>query len=337
MTVNAIPIHAYAAHAPKESLVNFDYAPAELGPHDVEIQISHCGICHSDIHIIDGDWGGSFPVVAGHEIVGTVTGRGALVTHIAIGQRVGVGWQSGSCMTCEWCVRGETNLCPNSVATCRGRYGGFADRIQTDSRFAFPIPEDMDSENAAPLLCAGITVYNPLRHFGVLSSSRVGVIGIGGLGHLGVQFANKFGCEVTAFSTSPDKEGEARGFGAHHFINSRDESALKQQRNSLDFILCTVNVNLDWNAYMRMLRPNGMLCFVGAMPGNFEVPHSAFSRQRSVRSGNIGDRDTMREMLEFAARHHVQAMTEAIPMPEVNAALDKVRQNQARYRMVLTN
>lgn len=329
-------IHAYAAQAPGAALEPFTYEPDKLNPHDVEIRITHCGICHSDIHILDGEWGGDFPVVAGHEIIGTVTATGDLVNHLQVGQRVGVGWQSGSCMSCEWCVRGDTNLCPRSVATCRGRYGGFADTIRTDSRFTFPIPAALDSENAAPLLCGGITVYSPLRHYGVAPSSRVGVIGIGGLGHLGLQFASAFGCEVTAFSTSPDKEAEARRFGAHHFTNSKDADALKRGRNSLDFILCTVNVNLDWDAYLRMLRPNGMLCFVGVIPGNFEVSFRSLSRQRSVRNSIIGNQDTMREMLDFAALHGIRAKTEVVPITEINTALDKVRNNQARYRMVLT-
>lgn len=330
--------HAYAGRTPKHPVEAFEYDAPELGEHDVEIKISHCGICHSDIHILDGDWGDNFPYVAGHEIIGTITQKGHLVTHLEIGQRVGVGWQSGSCMNCEWCVRGETNVCPHSVATCQDRYGGFADYIRTDSRFAFPIPDALSSENAAPLLCAGITVYSPLATFGVRSSDRVGVIGIGGLGHLGLQFASKMGCEVTAFSTSPDKEEEAKSFGASRFINSKDKDQLRAGRNSLDFLLCTVNVNLDWRAYLRLLRPNGQLCLVGAIAEDMMIPAGALiGGQKSIRGGAIGSRATMQEMLDFSARHQIMAQTEVMSMRQINEALQKVRSNSARYRMVLVN
>lgn len=328
-------INAYVAHKPNQPLEPFTYEPEELAPHDVEIAITHCGICHSDVHILDGDWGDNYPAVAGHEIIGHVTALGSQVTSLKVGDRVGVGWQSGSCMDCEWCVQGDVNLCAKMVATCKGRFGGFADKIRTDSRFAFPIPDGLSSENAAPLLCGGITVYSPLRHFGITPASKVGVIGIGGLGHLALQFANAFGCEVTAFSTSPDKEAEAKSFGAHHFINTREEGVFKPLKRRYDVILSTVNVNLDWYSYLRALRPNGLLCFVGVTGGKLEIPHHALGGQKSIRTGAIGGRTTIREMLEFAERHNIVAQTEVMPVSEVNTALDKVRNNQARYRMVL--
>jgi uncharacterized zinc-type alcohol dehydrogenase-like protein len=263
---------------------------------------------------------------------------GSLVTNVKVGQRVGVGWQAGSCLECEWCMTGNENIFRSSIGTCKGRYGGFADKLRVDGRFAHVIPDKLSSENAAPLLCAGITVYSPLRHFGVTSASRVGVIGIGGLGHLGIQYANAFGCEVTAFSTSADKEAEAREFGASRFINSDDPDQLKAARNSLDFILCTVNVNLNFRQYLQILRPNGMLCLVGAIPDDIQIPVGVLiSGQKSVRGGSIGGRATMREMLEFSARHHIVAKTECVPMSDINAALDRVRQNKARYRIVLVN
>ncbi len=327
--------HAYAAQQPKSVLQPLDYDPPPLGALDVEIAITHCGVCHSDVHIIDGDWGGDFPAVAGHEIIGTVQAKGALVTTLAIGQRVGVGWQCGACLNCDYCLHGEDNLCASSLATCRGRYGGFADAIRVDSRFAHPIPDGLASENAAPLLCGGITVYAPMRQWEVNHMTRVGVVGIGGLGHLALQFARGLGCDVAAFSSTPAKAAEARGFGATRFINSGDSDALKAARNSLDFILVTANVQLDWNAYLRLLRPNGVLCFVGAIPGDFSVPFGALSRQRSVTNGVIGSRGAMRDMLDFSARHSIVAQTEALPFSEINAALERVRTNQARYRVVL--
>ena len=189
---------AYAAHEQKGPLAPFVYEPGELGPNDVEIRVSHCGICHSDVHLVDGDWGASsYPMVPGHEIVGTVAAAGPAVRQLAVGQRVGVGWQCGACLECEWCVSGQENLCAQEEATCVERPGGFAERIRVDGRFAFPIPDALRSEHAAPLLCGGVTVYAPLARF-ARPSLRVGVIGIGGLGHLALQFARAMGCEVTA-------------------------------------------------------------------------------------------------------------------------------------------
>lgn len=332
-------IHALAAYQPKEALRPFEYEPTSLGLHDIEIKITHCGICHSDIHLIDNDWNISkYPLVPGHEIAGEIIAVGSEVKHIKIGQRVGVGWQSGSCHTCEWCRTGFENLCGSQQATCVGKYGGFAERIITDSRFAFPLPDNLESENAAPLMCGGITVYSPLRHYGVRHFHKVGVMGIGGLGHLAIQFARAMGCEVTAFSTTPGKEAEARAFGASRFILSGDKAMMKKAAGSLDFILSTVAVPMPWASFVNLLRPNGRLCFVGATPSSLDVPvNMLMMGQKSVSGSVIGGRGMIAEMLEFAARHSIQAMTEALPMSEVNRALDKVRQNQARYRMVLVN
>ncbi len=204
-------INGYAAHAAGAELLPYKYAPGTLKPTDVEIQISHCGICHSDIHLINNDWGISeFPFIPGHEIVGKISAVGSEVTTLSMGQRVGLGWQSNSCGVCEWCLQGKENLCAQSQGTAVHRNGGYADAVRANARFVIPIPEKLESENAAPLLCGGITVYNPIRTHGVNPSSRVGVVGIGGLGHLAVQFARAFGAEVTAFSTSASKEAEAR-------------------------------------------------------------------------------------------------------------------------------
>src|SRR5512139_2220194 len=255
--------HAYAAHAKKGALVPFVYEPSPLGPHDVEIGISHCGICHSDVHLVDGDWGmGTYPMVPGHEIVGTVAALGPEVRHLEAGQRVGVGWQRGACLSCESCAAGEENLCLRNEATCVDHHGGFADRIRLDGRFAFPMPEGLESESAAPLLCGGVTVYSPLRRW-VRPSMRVGVVGIGGLGHLALQFARAMGCEVAAISTSPDKEEEARSFGAHRFLATREPKALRSAAGTLDFILSTVFASPDWKGLLGALRPNGVLCLDG--------------------------------------------------------------------------
>ncbi|MBN1213555.1 MAG: NAD(P)-dependent alcohol dehydrogenase [candidate division Zixibacteria bacterium] len=332
-------IKGYAAKGVGQKLENFEYKPEELGLNDIEVAITHCGICHSDLHLIDNDWQLSqYPLLPGHEIIGTVTAAGAGVGHLQIGQRVGIGWQRSACLKCEQCLEGDDNLCPESQATCVGHYGGFAQSIRTDSRFAFAIPDGLSSENAAPLLCAGITVYSPLKQFGVKPSMKVGVIGIGGLGHLALQFARAFGCEVTAFSTSPEKEAEAKSLGAHYFINSKDPSQMEQFAGKFNFILSTVFADLDWTLYMNLLKPKGNLCFVGAAPKPISIPvFSLIMGQRSVSGSPIGSRSVMNEMLQFAARHKIMAKTEVLPMAEVNTAIQKVRDNKARYRMVLVN
>jgi len=329
--------NAYAAQEAGAPLAPFDYQPDVLGPHDVEIEITHCGICHSDLHLIDNDWMTSqYPLIPGHEIVGRVAQKGELVDHLDLGVRVGVGWQCGSCLRCEWCERGDENLCASSLETCVGRPGGFADRIRLDGRFAFAIPDALSSESAAPLFCAGITVYSPLRQH-ARPQSRVGVIGIGGLGHLAIRFARDFGCEVTAFSSTPAKESEARAHGAHHFVSSVDERALKAQRESLDLIVSTVNSPLDWKRYVNALRPDGVLSFVGALAEPLTIPTGILlAQRRSVSGSPIGGRVAMREMLDFAARHGIAAQVEVLPMSKVNTALDRLRRNDVRYRFVLS-
>ena len=331
-----MPIHAWAAREKKGALEPFEYEPAPLGPHDVEIAISHCGICHSDVHLVDGDWGvGAYPMVPGHEIVGSVAVVGEAVRHLKVGERVGVGWQRSSCLACEACVGGEENLCVSDEATCVDHHGGFADRIRVDGRFAFPIPDDLPSESAAPLLCGGVTVYAPLSRL-ARPSMRVGVVGIGGLGHLALQFARAMGCEVTALSSSPDKEEDARRFGAHHFASTANKKALASLARTLDVVLDTAFVEQDWPRLLSALRPNGTLCVVGVPEEPLRIPASSLiGGQRSVTGSAIGGRPAIREMLHFAARNGVAARAQSRPMAEADAGLDDVRQGRARYRVVL--
>jgi uncharacterized zinc-type alcohol dehydrogenase-like protein len=309
-----------------------------LGPFDVEIAITHCGLCHSDIHLIDNDWGIShYPLVPGHEIVGTVRDHGSEVRHLATGQRVGVGWQAGSCLQCEWCLQGDEHCCPQQQATCVARPGGFAEAIRVDGRFAHPLPNELTSERAAPLLCAGITVYTPLK-LAVRPTSRVGVIGVGGLGHLAIQFAAAWGCDVTAFSTTPEKEDEARRLGARHFVVTGNAKQMEQATSSIDFLMSAVTAPLDWNAWLAVLRPQGTLCLVGASPGALDVaPMALITGKKTIRGSAIGNRATMQEMLGFATHHCIAAQVEVMPLAEVNAAIHRVRENRVRYRVVLTN
>ena len=337
--MSAVEIHGLAVHAAGAQLVAYKYDPGELKANEVEVRISHCGVCHSDIHLIDNDWGFSkYPFIPGHEIVGTVSAVGSDVKDRKIGERVGIGWQADSCGICEWCRQGEEQLCAQAQPTCVGRNGGYADAVRVNSKFAIPVPEGLESENVAPLLCAGITVYSPLRNHGVRPSSRVGVVGIGGLGHLGLQFAKAFGAEVTALSTSKDKEEEALKMGADHFVNTRDMEALKKIAGSFDFLLSTVSADQDWQAFVNTLRPKGVMCVVGVPPSPISI--SAFpllSGQRAVSGSNTGSPRDLHEMLDVAARHGVKAITERFPMAKANEAIAKVKKSKVRYRAVLAN
>ncbi|MGA9068826.1 MAG: NAD(P)-dependent alcohol dehydrogenase [Terracidiphilus sp.] len=332
-------IQGLAVHAAGAELLPFKYDPGKLGAQEVEIAISHCGVCHSDLHLISNDWGISqYPFIPGHEVIGKVTAIGAEVKLLAVGQRVGLGWQSNSCGVCEWCTRGMENLCPAAEGTCVHRHGGYADRVRANSRFVIPIPDALESESAAPLLCGGITVYNPLRTHGINPSSRVGIVGIGGLGHLAIQFARVFGAEVTAFSTSAAKEEEAHALGAHHFVNSRESKALREVAGTFDFILSTINADQDWGVYVAALRPTGTLCFVGVPPSPVTVhAFPLISGLRSISGNPTGSPYRIKEMLDVAARHGVKATIESFPMAQANAAIEKVKKNKVRYRAVLAN
>jgi uncharacterized zinc-type alcohol dehydrogenase-like protein len=332
-------IEGYAVHAAGAELHTYKYDPGPLQPNDVEILISHCGVCHSDVSLIDHEWGISqFPFIPGHEVVGTVAEVGSGVQSLKPGQRVGVGWQCDSCGHCEWCLRGVQEQCAKAALTCVGRNGGFADRIRVNARFAIPMPEALDSETAAPLLCAGNTVYSPLRLHGVNPSSRVGILGIGGLGHLAIQFARAFGAEVTAFSSSAEKQEEALGLGAHHFVNTRESKALKSLAGSFDLILSTISGDGDWKAYVQALRPKGSLVFTGIpkKPASFAVMPMILQEQ-SVAGARATGPARIAEMLDVAARHNIRATIERFDMRDANLAVEKARKGAVRYRAVLAN
>jgi alcohol/geraniol dehydrogenase (NADP+) len=329
---------AFAALGAKKDLVPFSYDPAPLGPRDVEVEITHCGICLSDIHLIDNDWSTSaYPLVPGHEIVGRVaaTGEGCA---LAAGQRVGIGWQRSACFECEQCLGGHENLCAGQQATCVGHRGGFATHIRTDSRFVFPLPEALDSATTAPLLCGGVTVFAPLRRWGVGPRSHVGIIGLGGLGHLALRFLRAMGSRVTVFTSSPAKRDDALQLGADSVASSVSPREIRAFNSSLDFILCTAPVRVDWVGFLQTLKPNGVFCLVGAPPGLLQFPASQLlTSQRVVCGSDIGSPAAIREMLTFATEHRIGAQVETNSMTEVNEAIQRVRQNLVRYRMVLTN
>jgi uncharacterized zinc-type alcohol dehydrogenase-like protein len=332
-------VRAFAAHEPKGELKAFEYDPGPLGEDQVEIAVSHCGICHSDLSMLDNDWGlTKYPIVPGHEAVGTVKAVGSRVSNVKVGDRVGLGWYSKSCMGCRQCLKGDHNLCPTAEATIVGRHGAFATSVRGHWAWATPLPAGLDPAKAGPLFCGGITVFNPFVQFDVRPTQKVGIVGIGGLGHMAVQFASKWGCEVFAFSSSAGKEAEVKKLGAHHVVNSKDDAAMAKLAGVLDLILVTVNVPLNWDAYLGALAPRGKLHFVGAVLAPIAIPAMALIMpQKSVSGSPLGSPATTAEMLEFAARHGIAPVTETFPLSKVNDAIEHVRAGKARYRAVLEN
>ncbi|WP_298219720.1 NAD(P)-dependent alcohol dehydrogenase [Halothiobacillus sp.] len=330
-------IKAYAAFEPGGELKPFDYDPGPLGDQQVEINVEHCGICHSDLSMIDNEWGlSSYPLVPGHEVVGTIGAIGAGVTQLHVGQRVGLGWHSGYCMTCATCMDGDHNLCAQAESTIIGRHGGFADKVRAQAASVIPLPEGLDPVTAGPLFCGGITVFNPMIQSQLSPTARVGVIGIGGLGHLAVQFLNAWGCEVTAFTSSETKRIEALELGAHHTLDSRDIAALVAAAGRFDFLLSTVNVTLNWDAYLGTLKSRGRLHVVGAALEPLRVPaFSLIMAQRSVSGSPVGSPATLAKMLDFAARHGIEPITEDFDFSDINEAIAHLRSGKARYRVVL--
>lgn len=319
---------------------DLEWTEIDLGPmadDEVEIAVESCGICHSDLSMLDNEWGRSrYPLVPGHEIVGRVVAKGAQARGPDVGARVGLGWYSHACGACSPCLDGQQNLCGTSRETIVGRHGGFAERVRAHWMWTLPLPESLDARSAGPLFCGGITVFHPFVHFDVRPTDRVAVVGIGGLGHLALQFARAWGCEVTAFSSHPDKADEARSLGAHRVVSSRDTDALKAEAGRYDVVLVTVNVPLDWKRYIAALAPNGRLHFVGAVLEPVPVaPFGLIGGQKSVSGSPMGTPTTTRQMLEFCARHAIAPQIEAFPMADANAALAHVRAGKSRYRVVL--
>ncbi len=330
-------IQAYAALEPNGKLQSFTYDPGPLNPSELEIEVEYCGLCHSDLSMINNEWGISqYPLVPGHEVIGTVAAVGEAVGRVQVGQRVGLGWFSHSCLRCHWCNSGNHNLCQTAEATIVGRMGGFAERVRAHEEWVMVLPDALDGAKAGPLFCGGITVFNPIVEFDVKPTDSVGVIGIGGLGHLALQFLQAWGCAVTAFSSNPAKAAEAQSMGADHFVNSRDPEAIAAVANSFDLILSTVNADLDWSAYINALKPKGRLHFVGVAPN--PISSHVFPLivgQKSLSGSPLGSPTTVAKMLEFAARHHIAPVTEEFPLEKVNEALAHLESGQARYRIVL--
>lgn len=331
-------IKAYAAFEAGGKLAPFEYDPGPLASDEVEIEVQHCGICHSDLSMLNNEWGMTqYPFVPGHEVAGMVGAVGQAVTHLHVGQRVGVGWHAGYCMTCPSCMSGDHNLCGSAEGIIIGRHGGFADKVRARAASVVPLPDETDIKTVGPLFCGGITVFNPLVQFDIKPSAKVGVIGIGGLGHMSLRFLNAWGCEVTAFTSSEDKKTQALEMGAHHAINSRNVEEIEAVAGQYDLIISTVNVKLDWNIYIAALAPKGRFHFVGATLEPLDVQvFPLIMAQRSISGSPVGSPDTIARMLEFAVRHDIKPVTQHFGFDQVNEAMAHLASGKARYRVVLS-
>lgn len=329
-------IDAWVASSAKGKFGRQQIDLGPLGADEVEVQVEHCGLCHSDLSMLNNDWGMSqYPAVFGHEVVGRVVELGSAAKGLKIGQHVGVGWTAESCMHCRQCKSGHQQLCLSAVPTIVGHRGGFANRVRSHWAWAIPLPEKINVAETGPLLCGGVTVFNPLAMY-AKPTNRVGIVGIGGLGHMGVKFAAAYGCDVTAFTSSESKFDEARGFGAHHVVSSRDSAAIKALAGTFDLLIVTVNVPLDWDTLIGALAPNGRMHVVGAV--SEPIPFTAFPvimGQKNISGSPTGSPVAIETMLDFAARHQVTPQTEHMPMSRINDAFERLRAGKARYRIVL--
>lgn len=327
-------ILAYAQHssrAPLEAITLPD--PGDPQGRDVDIEVVHCSVCHSDVHLLDGDWGEvKRPLIPGHEVVGRVVRRGPDVT-LPLGALVGVGWQAGSCGACLACTTHREHLCTGGkVRTCVGRQGGFATRVRVDDRFAFELPAALDASTAAPLLCAGLTVFSPLERLGAKAGVRVGVIGVGGLGHMAVRFAKALGAEVLAFDPDASKKDLARSLGASDLLDARGPLP----EGAVDLLLVTTHANLPWDAWMKVLALEGTMCLIGVPSEPLRLGvDPLLDEQKKVTGSVIGSPATMRRMLSVAAEHGIAPITERMPMSRANDAVARVREGKARMRVVL--
>jgi alcohol/geraniol dehydrogenase (NADP+) len=335
-------IRAYAAQNKGAKLSLFEYDPGPLGKEEVEIAVEYCGLCHSDLSMYENEWGMTiYPFVPGHEVVGKIIAIGELVQSRSVGQRVGLGWFSNCCMSCIECVGGDHNLCVDPIksqATIVKRHGGFAQRVRAQWIWTQPLPEKLDYKKAGPLFCGGITVFNPIVQNNIRPTDRVAVIGIGGLGHMALAFLNKWGCDVTAFTSSDSKRDEAIKLGAHKVVNTRDKEALNKIAGSFDFILSTVSVNLEWQEYLASLAPKGRLVTVGIFAEPIQLQSfSLISGQKSFGGSPLGSPRTVEKMIDFCERHAIEPVVENFPMSQVNDAIEHLRSGKTRYRIVLTN
>jgi uncharacterized zinc-type alcohol dehydrogenase-like protein len=336
---------AYSAVSATSPLAPTMIPRRDVTENDVQIEILFCGICHSDVHMVRNEWNASlptvYPIVPGHEIVGRVTKVGPSVTKFKQGDLVGVGCLVDSDGMCDACAAGLEQFCPNATFTYGlpdkhlggVTFGGYSESIVVDQRFVLRVPENLDPAAAAPLLCAGITTYSPLRHWGVTKGKKAGVVGLGGLGHMGVKLAKAFGAHVVVFTTSPHKTEDALRLGADEVVVSTDVEEMQKHAGSFDFILDTVSADHDLNAYLNLLRVDGNITLVGAPPKPLAVPAFALIMgRRSVSGSNIGGLAETQEMLDFCGKHNITADVEVVPAQKINEAYERMLRSDVKYR-----
>ncbi len=318
-------VQAWAAMEAGGKFEPFEYELPEIGPDQVDIAVESCGICHSDWSMRDNEWEMTeYPFVGGHEVIGTVAALGSMVPGLNIGDRVGLGWFAKSCQHCDQCIGGHQNLCLEAEGTISHQMGGFADRVRCHWNWAIRIPDGLPPEKCGPLLCGGITVFNPIVQHAIAPTARVGVVGIGGLGHMAVKFLKAWGCEVTAFSRSRTKQEQAHALGAHQFVATGEAGALDAVAGKFDLIINTTNARLPWDEYVVALSPQGVLHTVGAANTIEATMFPMIVGQKSLSASPLGNIATTRKMLEFCARHKITPDVEMFPMNDINAAFDRL-------------
>lgn len=342
-----IPTKGYAVHTKTDKLAPWNFERRDVGPHDVLIRILYSGICHSDIHQVRSEWGPSiYPMVPGHEIVGRIIEVGKEVKKFKAGDLAGIGCMVDSCKECESCKSGHEQFCDKgeAVMTYNGlerdkktpTYGGYSNQIVCTEEFVLKISEKLPLEGVAPLLCAGITTYSPLRYWKVGKGHKVGVLGLGGLGHMAVKFASSFGAEVTMLSTSPSKEADARKLGAHNFCNTKDAEQVKKYKRYFDFIIDTVSAPHDYDMYLKLLKTHGVHICVGIPPEPIRMNGFVLLGQnRTITGSNIGGIPETQEMLDYCAEHGIVSDVEVVPMNYVNEAYERVMKSDVKYRFVI--
>lgn len=328
-------VKAFAAMEAGKEFEAFEYELPDLGEQQVEIEVESCGVCHSDLSMRDNDWQmTNYPFVGGHEVIGKISAIGSQARGLQVGDRVGLGWLANSCMHCNQCMGGNHNLCPELAGTITDQMGGFADRVRCHWAWAIPVPAKLPAEKCGPLLCGGVTVFNPLVQHQLSPTARVGVVGIGGLGHIALKFLKAWGCEVTAISRTREKEQAARGYGAHEFLATEEDSELASVTGKFDMILNTTNANLPWDAYVAALAPNGVLHTVGAAPKVEATVFPMIAGQKSLSSSPVGSIATTRKMMDFCARHGITPEVETFAMDDINSAFERLHESPA-HRLVL--
>ena len=341
-----IATKGYAAQSAAEKLGPFSFERRETGPHDVQFEILYCGVCHSDLHQVRNEWGNTvYPIVPGHEIVGRVLQVGEHVKKFKKGDLAAVGCMVDSCGECDNCQQGLEQYCRegstgtyNSVDKKNGgiTYGGYSNHIIVDESFVLQVSDKLPLEGVAPLLCAGITTYSPLRHWKVGKGHKLGVVGLGGLGHMAVKFGVSFGADVTMLSTSPSKEQDARRLGAHHFALTKDPEQLKSLAGKFDFIIDTVSAPHDYNQYLNMLNTDGVMICVGVPPTPMEIAgFNLLGNRRSIAGSAIGGIPETQEMLDYCAEHQITSDVEVIKMSYINEAYERMLKADVKYRFVI--